>query len=55
MFAAFRWKKILNLPFFGAIKPAWTTIFYATLLILIVLFAGQYNILLLFIHNYYSW
>ncbi|CAI8010905.1 B-cell receptor-associated protein 29 [Geodia barretti] len=35
------WKKILNLPFFGAIKPAWTTIFYATLLILIVLFADS--------------
>lgn len=36
-----RWKRILNWPFFGSIQPAWTTLFYATLLILIVLFAGE--------------
>ena len=41
-----RWKRIFNLPFFGAIKPAWTTLFYATLLILIILFVGQPTILL---------
>ena len=35
------WKKILGLPFFGAIKPAWTTLFYAALLLLFILFAGQ--------------
>lgn len=35
-----RWKRILNLPLFGAIQTAWTTLFYAALLILIVLFAG---------------
>lgn len=35
------WKRILNLPLFGTIQTAWTTLFYAALLILIVLFADS--------------
>ena len=41
LYLFFRWKRVFNLRVFSSIKPLWTTSFYAILVILIFLFAGN--------------
>lgn len=41
-FCTCRWKWIFSIRIFSAIAPVWNTIFYSILLILIVLFIGEF-------------
>ena len=38
-----RWKWIFSMRVFSTIRPLWTTIYFATLLILVVLFVGKFS------------
>ncbi len=48
-FNIYRWKWIFNRSVFSAIQPVWTTVYYAILLVLVVLFIGKRIILCLHI------
>ena len=39
-----RWKKIFNFRLFSSLQAFWKTSFYASLLIIIVLFVGKFNV-----------